>query len=180
MLAITDTGTGMDEETMAHIFEPFFTTKPKGQGTGLGLATVYGIVKQSEGYIKVYSEPQHGTTFMIYLPGVDVETRTEPSKHDVPTPMPVGTETVLLVEDEEAVRSLARYLLGQCGYKVLVAAHGAEALEVAARHPGAIDLLVTDVIMPRMNGPQLAEALSRTHPGIGLVYISGYTEDAVF
>jgi PAS domain S-box-containing protein len=178
LLAVTDTGSGMDEATKANIFEPFFTTKGEGLGTGLGLATVYGIVKQSDGQIQVYSEPGHGTTFIIYLPSA---TGAALARGPGQAPQALGgTETVLLVEDEAAVRSLTHYVLKQYGYKVLVASSGAEALEIAARHEGPLDLLITDVVMPRMSGRQLAEALLRTRPGLGAMYLSGYTDDAVF
>jgi CheY-like chemotaxis protein len=175
LLAVTDTGCGMDEATRARLFEPFFTTKEQGKGTGLGLATVYGIVKQAGGYIKVYSERGHGTTFKIYLPAVGEDQQEE--KPDLVTPG--GTETVLLVEDEEAVRALTCLLLRRGGDNVLTAANGTEALEVAFRHAGPIDLLVTDVVMPGMSGRQVAEALRLWHPDLRVLFVSGYTDDAV-
>jgi CheY-like chemotaxis protein len=167
----------MSKATLAHLFEPFFTTKRVGEGTGLGLATVYGIVKQSGGHIRVYSEPGHGTTFKIYLPRLEDETPPCPSAPGCGT-LAAGTETVLLVEDEVSVRSLSRFILQQGGYKVLEACDGQEALEVVARHNGPIDLLVTDVEMPKMGGHQLAEALRLLHTNLRVLFVSGYTEDA--
>jgi PAS domain S-box-containing protein len=178
MLAVTDTGVGMDETTQAHIFEPFFTTKETGKGTGLGLATVYGVVKQSGGFIWVYSEPGHGTTFKIYLPRVDepAQSLTGP---DVTTKSLRGVETVLLVEDAVAVRAVARHTLERQGYTVLEASNGAAALRLAAEHPGTIQLVVTDVVMPGMNGRQFAEQLAAARPSLKVLYTSGYTDDAV-
>ena len=178
LLAVSDTGCGMNAETQAHIFEPFFTTKEQGKGTGLGLATVYGIVKQSDGYVWVYSEPGHGTTFKIYLPRIDgVSTTAEP---DEARSAPVsGRETILLVEDEEAVRDLVRGVLEGCGYSVLLAQNGEEALRLSGGHEGPIHLMVTDVVMPRMSGRELAERLASPRPTMKVLYISGYTDDAV-
>ena len=176
LLAVSDTGHGMDEETKAHLFEPFFTTKGVGKGTGLGLATVYGIVKQFAGYIWVYSERGHGTTFKIYLP--QAEGAREPAAPPAPAPRG-GSETVLLVEDEEAVRTLAQKVLRARGYTVLEAGTGHEALAFRERHKGPIDLLLTDVIMPGMNGRELAEELAPSYRGIRVLYMSGYTDDAV-
>jgi len=177
MLAVSDTGTGMDPETQAHIFEPFFTTKEKGKGTGLGLATVYGVVKQSGGYIWLYSEPGHGTTFKIYLPRVAES--VDPSRQaKQATQSPGGTETILLAEDEREVREVAHEFLGLCGYTVLVAKDGAEAIEIARNHPGPIHLLVTDMVMPGMGGRELAARLSPLRPEIKVIYMSGYTEYA--
>jgi len=178
MLALSDTGCGMTDEIKARIFEPFFTTKGPGQGTGLGLATVYGIVKQSGGYIYVYSEPGQGTAFKIYLPRVEAAVRTRKSHCD-PNTMPYGSETILLVEDEDGVRSFTRHILQMQGYDVLEARDGEGALHVAERHRGYIQLLVTDVVMPGMSGRQVAEQLLRTQRGVKVLYLSGYTDDAV-
>jgi len=177
LLAVSDSGTGMDEETQAHIFEPFFTTKEQGKGTGLGLATVYGVVKQSGGFIWVYSELGKGTSFKIYLPRVDqLEEKT-----GMPLPTseaPRGTETVLLAEDEQDVREVAREFLESGGYTVLEARDGAEALQIAARHGDSIDLLVTDMVMPRMTGQELAGRLQQDRSGLRVIYMSGYSEHA--
>jgi CheY-like chemotaxis protein len=178
MIAVTDTGTGMTPEVVSHIFEPFFTTKGAGKGTGLGLSTVYGIVQQVGGHLGVYSEPGMGTTFKIYLPRTEAPVVSTPG----PAPqdeMPSGTETILLVEDEEGVRALGRYILESCGYRVLEAANGMEALELAARHDAPIDLLVTDVVMPQVQGRALAEQLTAARPGLQVLFVSGYTDDAV-
>ena len=177
MLAVSDTGVGMSPETQARIFEPFFTTKEAAKGTGLGLATVYGIVKQSGGFIWVYSEPGSGTTFKIYLPRVDEAAVTE--RRAQPADVLGGTETVLLVEDSDALRDIASRVLERRGYTVLEASDGEAALMLAARHPGAIDLLLTDVVMPEMNGRQLAERLTALRPGLKVLYMSGYAGDAV-
>jgi two-component system cell cycle sensor histidine kinase/response regulator CckA len=177
LLAVTDTGTGMDPETQVHIFEPFFTTKEQGKGTGLGLATVYGVVKQSGGFIWVYSELGKGTSFKIYLPRVDQPAEgTGPSQ--VSSVEPRGTETVLLVEDEQDVREVAREFLESGGYTVIEASNGAEALRLAAAHKGRIDLLVTDMVMPGMTGQELAGRLQKACSGLGVIYMSGYSEDA--
>ena len=177
MLAVTDTGVGMDAETQAHIFEPFFTTKEKGRGTGLGLATVYGVVKQTGGYIWVYSEPGRGSTFKIYLPRVEELLEAQrPAK--APGDAPQGSETILLAEDERDVREVAREFLTLSGYTVLEAKDGAEAIEVAQRHPGPIHLLVTDMVMPGMGGRELALRLAPVRPDMRVIYMSGYTEYA--
>ncbi len=178
MLAVVDSGAGIDPDTLTHIFEPFFTTKEVGKGTGLGLATVYGVVKQSGGYIWVESEPGHGASFQIFLPRVD-----EPTA-DIAATTPVdetvgGSETILLVEDSEALRKLTRSFLESHGFKVLVAQDGEEALQVEARHPGKIDLLLTDVVMPGMNGRVLAERLLPKQLRRRVLYISGYTDSFV-
>jgi two-component system, cell cycle sensor histidine kinase and response regulator CckA len=178
MLAVSDTGVGMDKATQARIFEPFFTTKEVGKGTGLGLATVFGIVKQSGGTIWVYSEPGRGTTFKVYLPQVDEAGRLVTTR-PVSGSASHGTETILLVEDEEQVRHLVRTILHQHGYLTLVARDPAEALHLSDTHPGAIDLLLTDVVMPQMSGRQLAEQLSPRRPTMKVLYMSGYTDDAV-
>jgi two-component system, cell cycle sensor histidine kinase and response regulator CckA len=176
MLSVSDTGTGMDKETQSRIFEPFFTTKEKGKGTGLGLSTVYGIVKQSGGYVMVQSEEGHGTTFHIYLPRVEgaAEKQTAP----VARAAAGGTETILLVEDEESVRQLVRETLAAKGYHVVEAENG-EAGLAAANGQGKIDLVITDVIMPGMGGRELVQELAKTRPHTKVLYLSGYTEDAV-
>ena len=180
MLAVTDNGVGMDEKTQAHIFEPFFTTKEKGKGTGLGLATVYGVVKQSGGYVWVYSEPGHGTTFKIYLPQIADEVSKSPQDRVTNSKsLPKGSEVVLLVEDEAGVRELAREYLQMSNYTVLVAENGHTALELAAMHSGPIHLLMTDVVMPGIGGRELAERVSKLRPDIKVLYMSGYTEQAV-
>ena len=178
MLAVTDTGTGMDPETQAQIFEPFFTTKGRDKGTGLGLATVYGVVKQSNGYITVESEKGKGALFKIYLPRIEqpVATRSESAQE----PRTVrGSETILLVEDAEPLRMLAQLFLKENGYQVLTAADGAEAQQVAAQNPGPIHLLLTDVVMPGINGRVLAERLAPRHPAMKVLYMSGYTDSFI-
>jgi PAS domain S-box-containing protein len=176
MLAIADNGVGMDAATRGRVFEPFFTTKPKGKGTGLGLSTAYGIVKQSGGYIWVYSEPGRGTTFKVYLPRVDEE--VGPAQPVTDLGVLTGTETVLLVEDDEILRPLTRELLRRWGYTVLDAADAAEAETIARGHRG-IDLLLTDVVMPGDSGPQLAERLLGERPSLRVLFMSGYTDDTV-
>jgi two-component system, cell cycle sensor histidine kinase and response regulator CckA len=178
MLSISDTGHGMDKETQSRVFEPFFTTKEKGKGTGLGLSTVYGIIKQSEGYVFVQSEVGRGTSFHIYLPLVADAVETVGASQ-TPPPASGGAETVLLVEDEESVRQLVRETLEGKGYKVLESENGATALKIAAEHHGAIDLLITDVVMPGMNGNELAEQLCAAYPRTKVLYLSGYTEEHV-
>ena len=175
LLCVTDTGCGIDPETLAHIFEPFFTTKAEGMGTGLGLSMVYGIVKQSNGHILVDSEVGKGATFRIYLPQVQNASSVKPVEEH--RPLPGGTETILLVEDEEAIRGLARGCLQAGGYNVLEACNGASALDVASLFSGKIDLLLTDVIMPGMDGRELATLLGRSRPEIKILYTSGYTDD---
>ena len=174
MLIVSDTGSGMDAKTQAHIFEPFFTTKEQGRGTGLGLATVYGFVKQSGGYIWVHSETGAGSTFTIYLPQVR---EAVPRMHeiDVITPQAGGAETILLVEDEESLRTLTRCQLEDSGYTVLEASCGSEAIRIARQHRRPIHVLLTDVVMPGMNGPALAEKLTASRPETRVVYMSGYT-----
>jgi CheY-like chemotaxis protein len=167
----------MDEATRARIFEPFFTTKRPGQGTGLGLSTVYGIVKQSHGFIEVYSEVGQGTSFKIFLPQV-----TEAEGTDRPAPTLVsrsGTETILLVEDNVGLRRLATRMLAAAGYTVLGAATGEEALRALARHEAPVPLLLTDVVMPGMGGRELAERSAQTHPEMKVLYMSGYTSDTI-
>ena len=178
-LSVSDTGVGMSKDVKEKIFEPFFTTKEKGKGTGLGLSTVYGIVKQSGGIIWVYSEPGHGTTFKIYLPRVE-EALDAVNGRDGTDSLPGGSETVLLVEDEPLVRDLARRLLSQQGYTILEAADGGEALRIAQEYAGKkIHLLLTDVVMPRMGGKELAEQIKPLRPDIKVLYTSGYTDDAI-
>jgi two-component system, cell cycle sensor histidine kinase and response regulator CckA len=178
LLSVTDNGTGMSLETLAHLFEPFFTTKERGKGTGLGLATVYGVVKQSGGYIWVDSEPGKGSSFKVYLPQID-----EPVSAPVVTVLPAesfqGAETILLVEDAGPLRKLAHALLEQNGYHVLAAEHGAEALKIAEQKIRHIDLLLTDVIMPGMTGRELADRLVGQQAGLRVLYMSGYTDSAI-
>ena len=178
VLSVSDTGIGMDEETRSHIFEPFFTTKPEGKGTGLGLATVYGIVKQSGGFIWVYSEVEHGATFKIYLPRVDVAPISQKAPEES-SEAPGGSETILVVEDQPALLEMIREVLGELGYTVLSAHDGVTAMEVAHRHEAEIRLLLTDVVMPGMNGRQLAERLTSIRPGIQVLYMSGYSDGTV-
>jgi CheY-like chemotaxis protein len=177
MLAFSDTGSGMDAATKARVFEPFFTTKSVAQGTGLGLATVYGIVKQSEGYLWVYSEVGVGTTFKVFLPRVDGG--AESAAVTEPGPFSVGTETLLLVEDEASLRELLEEILRASGYTVLVARDGTEALQLAAGHPGLIPLMVTDVILPGAFGPRIAELVAQERPDMKVLFISGYSDEAV-
>ena len=179
MLAVSDTGCGMDAETQAHVFEPFFTTKPEGKGTGLGLATVYGIVKQSGGYVWVDSEPGQGTTFKVYLPQVQEAAEPLPVSQAQPS-QAVGSETILLVEDEAPVRSLVRGVLEARGYTVLEASRTEEAIAFCQRHPGPTHLLLTDVVMPGMAGPVLAGHLQALRPTMKALYMSGYTNHASF
>jgi two-component system cell cycle sensor histidine kinase/response regulator CckA len=178
MLAVTDTGTGMDPETQVQIFEPFFTTKGRDKGTGLGLATVYGVVKQSNGYIAVESEKGKGALFKIYLPRIEESVATK--SEVIQAPLTVrGSETILLVEDAEPLRMLAQLFLKENGYQVLTAADGAEAEQLAGRTPGPIHLLLTDVVMPGINGRVLAERLAPLHPGMKVLFMSGYTDSFI-
>jgi CheY-like chemotaxis protein len=181
LLAVTDTGTGMDAETKSRVFEPFFTTKAKGKGTGLGLATVYGIVKQSGGYIWVYSEVGRGTTFKVYLPCLDGSTESaESAAPRRPAPANLrGTETVLLVEDDPSLRALTRAILQSYGYTVLEAAGAAEALELARRHEGPIHVLLTDVVLPEMYGADLAARIATLRSETKVLCTSGYTDDTI-
>jgi len=178
VLAMTDTGCGMSADTKAHLFEPFFTTKGHGKGTGLGLAVVDGIVKQSGGRIDVRSEPGAGTTFEIYLPAIDHVVARAPVRSEARSPA-LGTETVLLVEDEAAVREMTQEALRRRGYRVLPAASGAQALQIAHDNHGQISLVLTDVVMPGMSGPQLVERLRAEYPQLAALFMSGYTSDAV-
>jgi len=176
-LAVSDDGCGMDKETQLHLFEPFFTTKPVGQGTGLGLATVYGIVKQNNGFLNLYSEPGHGTTFRIYLPRhVDAAVAVEEGQEK---PATRGSETILVVEDEPAILSLTKTMLERLGYQVLAASTPVEAIRMAAEYSGQIHLLMTDVVMPEMNGRDLASKLSSTFPHLKKLYMSGYTANVI-
>jgi CheY-like chemotaxis protein len=179
MLAVSDTGCGMDAETQARMFEPFFTTKEQGKGTGLGLSTVYGIVNQSGGHLWVYSEVGRGTTFKIYLPRVDEVTEMNDVRETTLAVLPQGQETVLLTEDEEQVRHMIRMILEMSGYRVLEADSGDEALAIYKQHDGQIDLVMTDVVMPQMSGRELAQRVEILHPGIKVLYMSGYTDDAI-
>jgi len=178
LLSVADNGTGMDRETRAHLFEPFFTTKGVDKGTGLGLSIVYGVVKQSGGFISVDSEPGQGTTFKIYLPGIEAEeTNTSPTK--VPPKSRRGSETILLVEDEQSVReAISHFLRGQ-GYTVLEAHNPRVAIEIAREQSKQIHLLMTDMIMPKLNGRELAKQLTATRPEMRVLYISGYTDRGI-
>ena len=178
MLSVSDTGCGMDRETQAHIFEPFFTTKGPAQGTGLGLSTVYGIVKQSEGYIWVYSERGQGARFKIYLPRVEASAQPSLRPEDK-SAIPSGSETVLLVEDDESMRHLTRGCLAEHGYTVLDVESGEAAILTASQHDGPIQLLLTDVVMTGISGRQLAESLVVSRPEMKCLYISGYTADLI-
>jgi len=178
MLAVTDTGTGMEAGTLTHMFEPFFTTKERGKGTGLGLATVYGIVKQSNGYISVESSPGKGSSFQIYLPRDEGQPAAEEQKTDLAENLR-GSESILLAEDSESLRKLAQSNLESVGFHVLSASSGEEALEVAVRHGSTFDLLLTDVVMPGMNGRLLAEQLLPRQPGMKVLYMSGYTDSFI-
>jgi len=178
MLAVSDNGLGMDEETQARIFEPFFTTKERGKGTGLGLATVYGIINQSGGHIWVYSEPGQGTAFKIYLPRLDAAVEVERAKV-IPAEMPFGEETILVVEDEDALRALIQRSLKKFGYRVLEARHGGEALLICEQAQEPIHLMLVDVVLPQMSGPRIAARLAGLQPGMKVLYMSGYTENAI-
>ncbi len=178
LLAVSDTGCGMDQATQQRIFEPFFTTKPKGGGTGLGLSTIFGTVKQAQGTIEVYSEIGQGSTFKVYLPRVD-QAATKLIRASAPTHLPRGTETVLLVEDEDSVRELSRTVLSRLGYEVLSASNGGEALLLAEEQGRHIDLLMTDVVMPGLNGRTVADRLQALHPELKVLFTSGYTEDVI-
>jgi PAS domain S-box-containing protein len=179
MLSVSDTGVGMDVETLSHVFEPFFTTKPVGIGTGLGLATVYGIVKQSGGSLWVYSEPGQGTTFKAFLPRAE-SPATEVEKARAPKPVAArGTETILLAEDEESLRRLTARILEQRGYKVIAAETATEALRVAEQNGRTIDLLLTDLIMPELSGTALAERICKLTPAIRVLFMSGYADEVV-
>jgi CheY-like chemotaxis protein len=178
VLSVSDTGHGMDRETMSHVFEPFFTTKAIGQGTGLGLSTVYGIVKQSDGYVWAYSEPGRGASFKVYLPAVSEEVAAAPA----PAPRPAavgGGESVLLVEDDEGVRRMTRRALEEGGYHVLEAATGADAVDLLVRSPGRVGLVLTDVVLPGMSGRELARRIAELRPGTPVLFTSGYTDGEI-
>jgi len=178
MLAVSDNGSGMDKETLSHVFEPFFTTKSPGRGTGLGTATVFGIVKQNEGFVSVYSEPGVGTTFRIYLPRFEAGGKTPPSRSEPPE-LPRGTETVLVVEDEAGILELSRELLAQLGYVVLTASGPKEAIRLIAEQGKEVDLLISDVVMPEMNGRELVQRISAMRAGLKYIFMSGYTADVI-
>jgi two-component system cell cycle sensor histidine kinase/response regulator CckA len=178
-LSMTDTGVGIVEAVRARIFEPFYTTKEKGKGTGLGLATVFGIVKQSAGHIEMESVVGSGTTFRVLLPSTSELPESVPATDAADLPAARPGETLLLVEDDERLRTLARNVLRRAGYRVLDAANAGEALLVCEQHDGAIDVMVTDVVMPRMSGHQLAIRLRGTRPSMRVLYVSGYTDDTV-
>jgi len=178
MMAISDTGVGMNEATKNRLFEPFFTTKEKGKGTGLGLSTVYGIVKQSGGYIWAYSEIGMGTAFKVYFPRYR-EDCTETGKEGASTSAPQGRETVLVVEDEAAVRALIRDILEGSGYSVLTASDGEDAQKIGRGHEAPIHLILTDVVMPKMGGREAAQSLAPHLPGVKVLYMSGYTNDTI-
>jgi CheY-like chemotaxis protein len=177
-LSVSDTGSGMDAATRARIFEPFFTTKGVGKGTGLGLATVYGVIKQSGGHIEVASQIGKGTTFLIYLPASE-DTPPGPRALTQLADLPQGTETILVVEDEEGVRALACEVLRRCGYTVLEARQGVEALDLMGRFSATLHLLVTDVVMPQMDGRTLASLLSTQRPGLKVLFVTGYADSFV-
>jgi CheY-like chemotaxis protein/two-component sensor histidine kinase len=179
MLAVTDNGGGMTREVQQRLFEPFYTTKGPGKGTGLGLATVHGIVKQSGGDVYVYSELGHGTTFKVYFPCLTAAAELLITADEHTAIAPRGSETILLAEDDEALRTLGERVLIAFGYNVLVARTGAEALRIVAEHKGTIDLVATDVVMPEMNGSQLVAKVLKTRPGIRVLFMSGYTDDEV-
>ncbi len=177
LLTVSDNGMGMSKPTQERIFEPFFTTKEPGKGTGLGLSTVYGIIKQSNGHIWVYSEEGHGTTFKIYLPSSTITERSGASEKTKSSPR--GSETILLVEDEDALRNLARRVLEINGYRVIEASNGQEAIEVCEQQTGQIDLVVTDIIMPKMGGVELVNHMKTSCPGIKILFITGYTDNTL-
>jgi signal transduction histidine kinase/CheY-like chemotaxis protein len=178
-LTVSDDGSGMDRETLLHIFEPFYTTKEQGKGTGLGLATVYGIVKQNKGFISIYSEPGQGTTFSVYLPRDAGERGTLAATGDQAAAVPHGRETILLVEDEPAILNIALLMLEKQGYTVLAASTPGEAIRMAREYPGNIQMLMTDVIMPEMNGRDLAKNILSLYPRVKRLFMSGYTADVI-
>lgn len=182
MLQVSDTGVGMDPEVQRHLFEPFFTTKPKGRGTGLGLPTVYGIVNQHGGAVVVDSEPGQGSAFTVYLPramGSTAELEIAQERFPQPGPMPRGSETILVVEDDDAVRDLACGMLRRLGYHLLAAAGGESCLKLVAAHTGPIDLLLTDVVLPGINGVEVARQVRARRNGLKVIYMSGYAADVM-
>jgi CheY-like chemotaxis protein len=179
MLAVSDSGCGMDADVLSRIFEPFFTTKQIGQGTGLGLSTVYGIVKQSGGFVWVYSEPGEGSVFKVYLPEASAAQEAAPPPEPIAAPEG-GSESILVIEDEEIVRNLASRGLKDHGYTVVEARNGAEALRYIQENPGKLDLVISDVVMPEMGGRELAQCVALSDPGLPILFMSGYTgEDVV-
>jgi CheY-like chemotaxis protein len=180
LVSVTDTGMGMDAETQKRIFEPFFTTKELGKGTGLGLSMVYGIIKQHNGYINVYSEPGRGTTFKIYLPALRVAAaEKQPSERAHPKELPRGTETVLVAEDDDALRKLCRIVLEEYGYRVIDAEDGEEAVNKFREHQDAVQLAIFDIIMPKKSGRETYEEISKIRPGMKVIFMSGYTADKI-
>jgi CheY-like chemotaxis protein len=177
MLQVSDTGLGMEKKILDHVFEPFFSTKDKSKGTGLGLAMVYGTVKQHDGYIWAYSEPGKGTTFKIYFPLLDATVQTFPQ--DDQAPPDTGEETILVVEDDPSIRNMTEKILSRKGYHVLTAAGGTECLEFLERLDRPVDVLLTDVIMPDMNGKELFSKVEKKFPGLKVIYMSGYTDDII-
>jgi CheY-like chemotaxis protein len=180
LLTVTDSGEGMSDQTKSHLFEPFFTTKEQGKGTGLGLSTVYGIVKQSDGQIRVESEPGRGTKFEIFLPRVDAPQAPEATVREAESGPTTGTETILLVEDDEAVRELSREILEMNGYEVLEATNGQDALNICENRDREFHLIVTDLVMPEMGGRDLADAVGPTMPETKILFLSGYADSVVF
>ena len=179
LLAVSDNGMGMSKQVQAHLFEPFFTTKAKGLGTGLGLSTAYGVVMQSGGHIVVYSEEDHGTTFKVYLPQVTAEGTAEEAKEAASPSSGRGSETVLLAEDEDGVRTLVSGMLRMRGYTVLEARNGLEALQIVERAQARVDVVLTDVIMPNLSGRELADRLATRMPDVPVIYMSGYTNETI-
>jgi len=177
-ISVHDTGVGVEPSVQEHVFEPFFTTKASGQGTGLGLATCHGIVKQNGGHIGLVSLPGEGTTFEIYLPRAEAENSIAKIKPQ-PEPVQRGNETILLIEDEEPVQKLCKHALEKLGYTVIAATAGIDGLERVSRFEGTIDALITDVVLPDMRGPEIAEQLRKVRPDIAVLFISGYTHDAI-
>jgi len=178
MMAVKDTGIGIDKEIQQRIFEPFYTTKGINKGTGLGLSTVYGIIKQNQGFIWVYSEPGHGSTFKIYLPKNE-KTEWIKGKGRTPIEKLSGSETILIVEDDDRLRKLLRITLEKYGYKVLDAGNGEEAIEICNSYDGIIQLMITDVVMPKMNGKEAVDRIQPLYPKMKVIFMSGYTDDAI-